>query len=168
MHDEELAARAVGAHAARHADDAAGMLDGVVDAVGGKFALDAPARAAGAVPQRAAALDHETADDAVEGQAVVKALIDQLLEVLTGEGGSLLVQLDVDHAAVFHSNTNHIALILLYHCARIRADEAENRQVSGIVYHNSGRISTISAQNRLGQWVMRPFSLCRARISSVS
>ena len=28
--------------------------------------------------------------------------------------------------------------------------------------HNSLRISTISAQKRLGQWVMRPFSLCRA------
>ena len=36
MHDEELAAGAVGVHAAGHADDAADVLDGVVDAVGGK------------------------------------------------------------------------------------------------------------------------------------
>lgn len=33
--------------------------------------------------------------------------------------------------------------------------------------HNSLCISTISAQKRLGQWVMRPFSLWRALISSV-
>ena len=33
--------------------------------------------------------------------------------------------------------------------------------------YNSPCISTISAQKRLGQWVMRPFSLWRALISSV-
>ena len=33
--------------------------------------------------------------------------------------------------------------------------------------HNSPCSSTISAQKRLGQWVMRPFSLWRALISSV-
>ena len=113
VHDEELAAGTVGVHAAGHADDAADVLDGVVDAVGGKLALDVPAGAAGAVAQRAAALDHEVGDDAVEGQAVVEALTDQLLEILTGDGGSFLVQLDVDDAAVFHSNANHNATILL-------------------------------------------------------
>jgi len=100
MHDEELAAGAVGVHAAGHADDAAGVLDGVVDAVGSKLALDVPAGAADAVAQRAAALDHKAGDDAVEGQTVVEALTDQLLEILTGDGGSFLVQLDVDDAAV--------------------------------------------------------------------
>ena len=34
-------------------------------------------------------------------------------------------------------------------------------------FYNSPCISTISAQKRLGQWVMRPFSLWRALISSV-
>ena len=113
VHDEELAAGAVGVHAAGHADDAADVLDGVVDAVGGKLALDVPAGAAGAVAQRAAALDHKAGDDTVEGQAVVKALLDQLFEILTGDGGNFLVQLDVDDAAVFHSNANHNATILL-------------------------------------------------------
>ena len=82
-------------------------------AVSGKLALDVPARATGAGAQRAAALDHKAGDDTVEGQAVVKAFLDQLFEILTGDGGNFLVQLDVDDAAVFHSNANHNATILL-------------------------------------------------------
>ena len=85
----------------------------VVHAVSGKLALDVPARAAGAGAQRAAALDHKAGDDTVEGQAVIKALLDQLFEILTGDGGNFLIQLDVDDAAVFHSNANHNATILL-------------------------------------------------------
>ena len=82
-------------------------LMGIVHAVGSKLALDVPAGAAGAVAQRAAALDHKAGDDAVERQAVVKALADQLLEIFTGDGSGFLVQLNVDDAAVFHSNANH-------------------------------------------------------------
>ena len=52
-------------------------------------------------------------DDTVEGQAVIEALADQLLEILTGDGGDFLIQLNVDDAAVFHSNANHNATILL-------------------------------------------------------
>ena len=58
VHDEELAARRVGVHGAGHADDAAGVLDGVVDAVAGELTLDVPARAAGAVAQRAVIFPH--------------------------------------------------------------------------------------------------------------
>ena len=43
----------------------------------------------------------------MEGQAVIEALADQLLEILTGDGGDFLIQLNVDDAAVFHSNANH-------------------------------------------------------------
>ena len=57
--------------------------------------------------------DHKAGDHAVEGQAVVKALADQLFEILTGDGGNFLVQFNVDDAAVFHSNANHNATILL-------------------------------------------------------
>ena len=126
MHDEELAAGAVGVHGACHADDAAGVLERIVHAVGGKLALDVPAGAAGAVAQRAAALDHEAGDHAVEGQAVVKALADQLLEILTGDRSGFFVQLDIDDAAVFHSNANHNATILLLCCpAAVRECSAE-------------------------------------------
>ena len=62
----------------------------------------------------------------MEGQAVVKALLDQLFEILTGDGGNFLVQLDVDDAAVFHSNANHNATILLLCCpAAVRECSAE-------------------------------------------
>ena len=47
MHDEELAACAVGVHAAGHADDTTGVLERVVHAVSSKLTLDVPARAAG-------------------------------------------------------------------------------------------------------------------------
>ena len=61
-----------------------------VHTVCSELALDVPARAAGAVAQRAAALDHKAGNHAVEGQAVVKALADQLLEILTGDRLSLI------------------------------------------------------------------------------
>ena len=113
-------------HAAGHTNHAAGVLDGVVDAVGSKLTLDVPARAAGTVAQRAAALDHEAGDDTVEGQAVIEALADQLLEILTGDGSGFLVQLNVDDAAVFHSNANHSCTILLYFGPLQRAFAAED------------------------------------------
>src|SRR5699024_1066463 len=125
VHDEELAAGAVGVGGAGHADHTAGVLDGVSHAVGGKLALDLPAGAAGAVAQRAAALDHEPGDDAVEGQAVVKAGLDQFFKIFAGDGGGLLIELDVDDAAVFHSDTNHNASPTPWvpHAPRGRRDE---------------------------------------------
>ena len=80
MHDEELAAGAVGVHGACHADHAAGVLERIVHAVCSKLALDVPAGAAGAVAQRAAALDHKAGDHAVEGQAVVKPSLTSFLK----------------------------------------------------------------------------------------
>ena len=81
-HDEELAAGAVGRHRARHGQHAQRMLEVVLVTVGGKFAVDLIARAAHAVALRAAALDHEAGDDAVENKAVVKAGVCQLDEVV--------------------------------------------------------------------------------------
>ena len=107
MHDEELAAGRVGIHRAGHADDAAGVLDGVGNAVLQEFALDVPAGAAHAGALRVAALNHKARDDAVEGQAVVEALLDELLKVLAGDGGCAVVQLKVDGLAVLHGDTNH-------------------------------------------------------------
>ena len=50
----------------------------VLEAVVGKLALDAVARAAHAVAVGAAALDHKALDDPVEDQAVIKALVHQV------------------------------------------------------------------------------------------
>ena len=49
----------------------------VLEAVVGKLALDAVARAAHAVAVGAASLDHKALDDPVEDQAVIKALVHQ-------------------------------------------------------------------------------------------
>ena len=66
-----------------------------------------PAGAAHAGALRVTALDHEAGNNAVEGQAVVKAVLDELLKVLAGDGGCAVVQLNVDGLAVLHGNANH-------------------------------------------------------------
>ena len=107
VHDEELAAGRVGVHSAGHADHAAGVLDGVVHAVLQELALDVPAGAAHAGALRVAALNHKAGDNAVEGQAVVEALLDELLKVLAGDGCCGSIQFNVNGFAVLHRNTNH-------------------------------------------------------------
>ena len=72
-----------------------------------ELALDVPAGAAGAVAGRVAALDHKAGDDAVEGQAVIKALIDQFQKVFTGDRCCGSIQFNVNGFAVLHRNTNH-------------------------------------------------------------
>ena len=57
------------------------MRQAVLDVVGRELALDALARAARAVPVGVSALDHETLNDAMEGQAVVEALVGKAAEV---------------------------------------------------------------------------------------
>lgn len=49
----------------------------------------------------------------------------------------------------------------------VRGRHISNVRTFSCFHCNSSFISTISAQKRLGQWVMRPFSLWRALISSV-
>ena len=65
--DEELRARRVGIVAARHRQDARHVRRVV------ELRLDIIAAAAVAGPLRAAALDHEAVDDAMEDQIVVEA-----------------------------------------------------------------------------------------------
>ena len=60
-------------------------------------------------------------------------------------------------AAKFPANTKAVPL------GKVAANVVSRRKG----FYNSPCISTISAQKRLGQWVMRPFSLWRALISSV-
>ena len=95
MGDEELAA--VGARAGIGHRQHAGF---VVTRFSAAFVLEAVAWAAIADAVRAAALDHEIGDDAVEFQAVVEAALDQVDEI--GDGHRRLVgeQFDADGAAV--------------------------------------------------------------------
>src|SRR5689334_15713393 len=92
-HDEELAAVGVRpgvGHRERAADDLV-----VVDLV-----LERIAGAAGARPQRAAALDHEVLDHAVEAEPVVEAVGRELAEVLDRLRGVVVEELDLDRAVV--------------------------------------------------------------------
>ena len=104
VHDEELGAGGVGALRTGHGQNAALMLQVVLDAVVEKFALDAVAGAAHAGALGAAALDHEARDDTVEDQTVVEIMIAQIDEVVNALGSLLGVQLALNDAAVFHGD----------------------------------------------------------------
>ena len=65
-----------------------------------ELVLDDVARAAGAVALRAAALDHELVDDAVEGEPVVEALLREVGEVLDRVRREVVVKLDLERAVV--------------------------------------------------------------------
>src|SRR5205823_3279945 len=91
--DEELAAVRVRSRV-RHGERAADDLV-VVDLV-----LERVAGPAGAGPERAAALDHEVAYDAVEAEPVVEAVARELAEVLDRLGGGLVEELDADRAVI--------------------------------------------------------------------
>ena len=106
MHDEKLASGGVGVHGAGHGQHASGVLQLVEEAVGGEFASDAVAGAAGAGALGVAALDHKAGDDPVEDHAVVKALVNQGDKVVDGVGGHFGVELRLDDVAVFHFNGN--------------------------------------------------------------
>ena len=93
MRDEEL--RAVGVRTGvGHGQNAALVAKAVVG-----FVFEAVARAAATDALRAAALDHEIGDDAVEVQAVVETALGQIDEVGDGQRGLLGFQLDLDGTA---------------------------------------------------------------------
>ena len=89
--DEELAPVRVRARV-RHRERPA------LDLVVVELVLELVARAAGAGALRAAALDHEVGDDAVEDQPVVEALAGELGEVLDRLRGLVGEELDLDRS----------------------------------------------------------------------
>ena len=91
--DEELAAIGVGAGIG-HGQHATLMLHTVVG-----FVLEAVARAAATGAFRAAALDHEIGNHAVEAEAVIEAALGQVDEIGHGQRGLLRVQFNLDGAA---------------------------------------------------------------------
>ena len=74
VHDEELASGRVRMHGSCHGKNTWLMLQGIVEAVLTELAFDVVSRAAHTGSVRAAALDHETADNAVEDQPIIEAL----------------------------------------------------------------------------------------------
>ena len=102
MHDEELASGGVGRHGARHGEHAAVMLEVILEAVAGELTLDAVAGAADAGALGVAPLNHEAGYDAVEYDAVIKALADKRDEIIDRVGRDFGVKLRLHHVAVFH------------------------------------------------------------------
>ena len=82
-----------------------------MNAVGFKLAFDVFIGTAHAGAFRITALNHETFDDAVEGQSVIEALFDLLLEVGCRNRGIFLIQFNLDDAAIVHFNNNHCILL---------------------------------------------------------
>ena len=80
------------------------MLEGIDHAVGAELALDGEAGAAHAGRIRVAALNHKAGNDAMEAQAVVKAVLHELDKGRHGVGRRFGIQLDLHHIAVFHLN----------------------------------------------------------------
>lgn len=88
MHDEKLARRALGKAFVCHSDHpayiAAFLIERRVQFDFIRQVFTVPGLAARAIAFRVAALNHKTADDAVEYQAIVKAFFGELDEILCG------------------------------------------------------------------------------------
>ena len=69
-------------HRSCHGEHASLMLQIILHAVCSEFTFDGPSRAAHTGALRTAALNHETGNDPVKDQAVIKAALYQLDEVL--------------------------------------------------------------------------------------
>ena len=105
-HNEELTSGGVGVHGPGHGQHAPLVGQVVCEAVGGELPLDAVARTAGTGALGVAALDHEAGDAAVEGQAVIKPLLNQGDEIVDGIRRFVRVELGLHHAAALHLNGN--------------------------------------------------------------
>ena len=104
VHDEELRACGVGVHGTSHRDYASGVLQGVLHAVGSKFALDLIAGTAHTCSCGVTALNHKARDYSVEDQTVIKAFVCKLYEVSNGDGSNFGIKFQSHGTAVFHFN----------------------------------------------------------------
>ena len=93
VHDEKLAARAVGIHRPCHGQHSALVLQVVFHAVCPEFALDAVSGAARPVASGTAALNHKALYHAVEGQPVIKALFYQVDKIFYRNGRDVGIKL---------------------------------------------------------------------------
>ena len=76
------------------------MGEGVIDAVLGELTGNLLRGTAGAVALGVTALNHKVFNNTVEGQAVIKAFANKLLEVGNGNGSACGVELNDDIAVV--------------------------------------------------------------------
>ena len=104
VHDEELGAGGVGALGTGHGQDTTLVTQVILNTVKEELAFDAVAGAAHAGALRAATLNHETGDNAMEDQTVIVVVIGQIDEVIHALGSLFGIQLAFDDATVFHGD----------------------------------------------------------------
>ena len=114
--DEELAGSTVLVVGTRHRDNTARMAQRVIHAVGGKLTLDLLLAAACARAARVAALRHKVIDNAVEGQAVVKAVRNEGFKVLTGDRCIFGIERDAERVFRQRSLLRRFCRLLLNIC----------------------------------------------------
>ena len=82
MHDEELTSRRIRMHGTCHGQNTRGVLQIVGKTILCKFSLDSISRAAHTGSFRISSLNHESFDDTVENQSVIKSLFYQTDKVI--------------------------------------------------------------------------------------
>ena len=92
-------------HGTSHGENALRVLQVVLKAVDRKLAGNGIAGTAGSGAVRIAALDHETSDDAVKDQTVIKVFLDQGDKIVYGDRSDFRIELRLDHAAVRHGKS---------------------------------------------------------------
>ena len=100
MDDKKLGTCSVHVVGTCHGYGTSGVRQVVGHAVGGKFALDGILGAAGTVAKRVTALHHESVDDAVEAQSVIKTVFCQFQKIAHSYGSHIAVEFDLDGAHI--------------------------------------------------------------------
>ena len=116
-HDKKLRTGGVRAHTARHGQDAQCVLERIFKTVAGELAADGITGAAHAGALRVTALDHESWNDTVEEEAIVKTAVGQRDEIADCLRRVLRVKLALHYASVLHGNGKDRMIIILHFCA---------------------------------------------------
>ncbi len=95
MGNEKLASIGVRSRVSHREDAGTVVPEGFV-----KLVLKLVSGIAGTGSLRAAGLNHEVGDDTVEGQLIVKTLVDELFKIRDGLGDLVVVQLESDISSV--------------------------------------------------------------------
>ena len=107
MHDKELASSRVECLAPSKGEHSTLVGDRVCHAIGLKFSFDTVAGAAHPGALGITALDHETRDNPVKDQAVIKALTSQREKIANRLRRSIRIEFSDNLAAVLHLNCDN-------------------------------------------------------------
>ena len=108
MDNEKLGGCAVRIVGSCHGDYAPHMGNLIFHAVFGKFAFDRFVRTAGSIPLRVSALDHKTADDPVEGEAVIETVLGKPDKIGDADRCGIRIQLQGNGAVILHFDFNMV------------------------------------------------------------